>query len=293
MNLLSDAPLTSRRRRLVLVRSGTRALHYLWTLPQARQWDLITLAYNDTLLGGDAPHDITTGDWVVDNRGAPAKFFGIHAFFVAHPEALAYEAIMMPDDDLLFDPERIDELFDVFAESGAALGQPSLTWDSYFSHCVTLQNPAFRFRRTNFAEVMSPIMTGEALRMLLPTFLGTRSAWGLDLLWAKLCNDHGQSVVVVDQVAVKHTRPVGGGDHYAALGLNPAEEARQLLNEHRVPAQPIQVLDGVIDARFGAPRSGLLLESLVSGVCPALSQHPGMAQLLQASTPHLCRPARA
>jgi len=44
----------------------------------------------------------------------------------------------------------------VFEESGAALGQPALTWDSHFSHYVTLHNPAFRYRRTNFAEVMSP-----------------------------------------------------------------------------------------------------------------------------------------
>lgn len=293
MKLLTDTPLASRRRNLVLIRAGSRALHYDWHLPAERQWDLITLAYNDTLLGESGPPDgLTTGDWVFDNRAAPSKYHGVHAFFETHPEALDYSAVMMPDDDLLFEPARIDELFSVFEESGAALGQPALTWDSYFSHYVTLHNPAFRYRRTNFAEVMSPIMTGDTLRALLPTFLGTRSAWGLDLLWAKLCDDRGQSVVVIDQVPVKHTRPVGGGDHYAALGMNPAEEAHRLLAEYQVTPKAIQVLGGVLDERFGRPRSGMLMESLLSGVCPALSQHPALIPLLQASLPHLCRPAQ-
>lgn len=291
MKILTDAPLVDMRRNLIVVRAGSKALHYQWTLPDDRQWDLITLAYTDTMFGeAGVPPGITVGDWIVDNRAASAKFYGIHAFFEQHPEALGYESIMMPDDDLLFDPALINDLFALFKESGAALGQPSLSWDSCFSHYVTLHNPAFRYRRTNFAEVMAPIMTGSTVRDLLPTFLGSRSAWGLDLLWAKLCEDRGQSVVVLDQVPVRHTRPVGGGDHYAAPQIHPAEEAQQLLAEYKVQPRATQVLGAVLNPQFSAPRSGLLLESFLSGVTPALSQHPGLIQLLQASLPHLCRP---
>src|SRR5690606_29948749 len=141
--------------------------------------------YDDTLLSPEGLRGPTVGDWVVDSRAFSSKFHGLHAFFAAHPEALQYEAVFMPDDDLLFDPDIINEMFELFKESGAAFGQPALTWDSHMSHFVTLRSRAFLYHYTNFAEVMAPLMTAATLRRKLPYFTVNKSSWGLDYLWAK------------------------------------------------------------------------------------------------------------
>ncbi len=289
MKLLRHETIPSRRANLVIVRAGSKALHYDWSLPPDRQWDLITLAYDDTLLSPEGPGGRTVGDWVVDSRAFNSKFYGLHAFFEAHPEAQRYEAVLMPDDDLLFDPGILNEMFALFKDSGAAFGQPALTWDSHMSHFVTLRSQAFLYRYTNFAEVMTPLMTGPTLRRMLPYFTFNKSSWGLDFLWAKLCLDAGQKVVVLDKTPVKHTRPVGGGGLYKALGVDPAKECRELQRHFNVPTVTGCVLGGVLDPAFGAPRSGLLIESYVAGLHTESIGHPSFVEAFRASVPHLNR----
>jgi hypothetical protein len=288
MTLLDNEPIPQQRRHLVIIRGGARALHYDWTLPDDRQWDLITLAYDNTLMSSEGiPAGVTVGDWLVDSRASSSKFFGLQAFFEQHPEALNYASVLMPDDDLLFDPRCLNEMFALFEQSGAAVGQPALTWDSYISHFVTYENKAFLYRYTNFAEVMTPMMTGETLRRMLPTFTANKSSWGFDMLWAKLSADLGQRVVIIDKTPVKHTRPVGGGGLYAALGVDPAVECAELLAKYQVPAVASCVMGGVINPAFGAPRSGLLIESYIAGLNATVMQHPAFVHTFRASLPHL------
>lgn len=287
---LTSSPDAPRRRFLVLVRAGRNALHLAWTLPADRQWDLITLAYDEHLLQGADAAVGTLGDAVVDSRGEPAKFFGISDFMARTPSAWTYEAFLMPDDDLLMDPQQINGMFELFMASGAALAQPALTWDSFYSHFVTLQNQAFTFRRTNFVEVMTPIMTRDMLRWMMPSFKATKSSWGLDYLWARFCEDNGRPVVILDAFPVKHTRPVGGGGLYAALGVDPGAEMNALLKHFGITAPPGKVYGGELAPGFELPSSGNLMDSLIAGMPPNLRDEPGFKSLVLASSPHLGQP---
>jgi len=294
MNLLADdAAYQPQRRNLVLVRAGAQALHLQWQLPAVRNWDLVTLAYNDALLDAASSGNVVVpGEWLVDGRAQATKYIGIQAFFRHHPEALKHEAVLMLDDDLLFDPARLDDMFGLFATSGAALGQPALTWDSYASLYITFRNRAFLWRETNFAEVMAPMMTSAILRDLLPTFDANRSSWGFDFLWADRCRKAGGRVVILDQTPIKHTRPIGGGGLYAALKVDPGAELADLLRQHGIERPPLRVLGGRLDPSFKRPVTGLLVESYLSGLGREMRQRKGFSSLFKASLPYLLRRAR-
>lgn len=284
-----EAPVPLRaRKNLVLIRAGSKSLHLDWTLPVERSWDLVVLAYDPALMPEARPlSEGLQGAIVLDNSAEPCKFHGIHRFFTDHPEAQGYESVFMPDDDLLLNPANLDALFLIFESSGAHLGQPALTWDSYCSHFVTFQNKAFLYRYTNFIEVMAPIMKREFLATALPTFRFNKSSWGLDCLWSKMCRDQGHRVAIIDRIPVVHTRPVGGAGLYAALGVDPRQDMIQVMQTFQVPPEPATVFGGRLDERHGQPLSGHLAESLVSGLNPDLIRRPEFMQLFQASLPHL------
>lgn len=272
---------------LVIIRAGSNALHFDWSLPADRKWDLVTLAYDPRVLENAGVGQRTFGDALIDSSGSPSKFHGLSRFFAERPETEDYRAVMMPDDDLLFEPARINELFEVFTASGAAVGQPALTPDSFVSHLVTVQHHAFSYRYTNFVEVMTPMMDAWALREFLPTFTINKSSWGMDLLWAKRCADAGRRQVIIDQTPVKHTRPVGGGGLYAALGVDPHAEMTELMAQHAIPPFQGMVLGGKLAAGYPRPWSGLLIESFLRGADRFSTEHPSFKKMLKASLPHL------
>jgi hypothetical protein len=83
-----------------------------------------------------------------------------------------------------------------------------LTWDSYFSHAITIRNPLFTLRYTNFVEMMCPFFTLKRLAEIRPIFdLGIEL--GVDQLWCACGDSCHQSCAVIDDVSVKHTRKVG------------------------------------------------------------------------------------
>ncbi len=174
--------MADRRANLVAIRAGAQSLHRTWQLPYERTWDLATLVYDSTLLEEHQTESSTVpGDAVEDSRAHPFKFHGLKAFFAEDPIRQQYKNVFFPDDDLIIDPSAIDSLFEVFTGSGAAFGQPALTWNSHHSHFITLQNRAFHYRHTNFSEVMCPLMTGRFLRSVLHTFapITPRGDWTL------------------------------------------------------------------------------------------------------------------
>jgi hypothetical protein len=288
MKLLQLGEIIHRRQHLILVRAGRRALHLNWKLPPDRTWDLITLVYDDLLLMPEGEKlGVGKSDWVVDNRDEPCKFYGVHRFFSEHPEALQYDAVMMPDDDLLFDPTQLNLLFELFEQSGADLGQPALTADSHFSHFVTLQSKAFLYRYTNFAEVMTPIMTARMIHKALSSFRETKSAWGLDYLWTKISQARDHAIVIIDKVPAIHTRPVGGAGTYTSLGIDPHEEMHAFLERHKLTQDLGLVIDGVLDPDFGMPQQGHLAGSYVAGLDGNLLQHEGFIPVFTASLPYL------
>lgn len=114
----------------------------------------------------------------------------------------------MPDDDIDTSPEILNHFFDLFHYYKFDLAQPALDHRSYYSWSILLQNKSFKFRETNFVEVMIPCFSRDAFKKLFSTFSENKSGWGLDNLWPKMLGNNAK-VGVIDDAPVFHTRPVG------------------------------------------------------------------------------------
>lgn len=189
-------------RNLVVVRAGRQSLHPRWVSGDGiAEFDLFVVPYEPG---------------TPDDRGAAEtyyfagrKFEGYNALFSCRPDLLeTYEYIALFDDDLDVAKADINALFAVGHQYRLDLFQPSLSWDSHFSYAATLTNQAYRLRYTNMVEMMCPVFRTSYLKQVLPLF-GLGYELGIDLIWSRISDDPWFRIAIVDEVVVRHTRPVG------------------------------------------------------------------------------------
>jgi hypothetical protein len=206
----------SRRRGLVLIRSGASSLHGSFTTAE-RDFDFALSSFVDQ------PPDADGALFV--HRVAGPKWAGLLATIRAHWDLVSrYDYVWLPDDDLRTTAQAVNRLFERSRQFGLDLAQPALTRDSYFSHLITFEHAPFLLRFTNFIELMAPLVSLTQLERMLPTLEGALSGWGLDFVWPRLTS-LGR-VAILDDALITHTRPVGGPSyaHSQAAGLSPVEE---------------------------------------------------------------------
>jgi hypothetical protein len=235
---------TSGARFLVVVRAGDTSLHPQWTDDLAtRDWDLVVSYYGD-----DPRRFRDDGALRLDDKGQ--KLGGLHSLLTREAFWRGYDYIWLPDDDVAIAQQDVSELFRQTAALDLALTQPALSWDSYWSHRVTLRHPSFRLRLTNYVEVMAPCFERSFLERCLPTFVESMSGWGLDILWPRLLPARPRRCAVIDDVQMTHTRPVGAGRHYDRLrmaGVSAQQELDAVLQRHGIPADSKALVYAGID----------------------------------------------
>ena len=153
-----------------------------------------------------------------------------------HPELLdRYDAFWFPDDDLAIQTPDINRMFALFHGFELSLAQPALTHDSYYSWRVLLQEPDNVLRMINFVEVMAPIFSRAALHTCLSSFTASPSGWGLDRIWPALCMANGlRQIGIIDAVAIKHTRPLGGDLYKNNPHLDCYRDEKDVLRKYSV-----------------------------------------------------------
>ncbi|HXP89779.1 MAG TPA: DUF707 domain-containing protein [Fibrobacteria bacterium] len=255
------------KRNLVLVRAGDTSLHPTWLVPETeRNWDLVVSYY------GDDPE--------IHKDGCLARFDRKGTEFPAFHEILAgggldwsgYEHIWLPDDDLAVDGRSIDRFFELCSVHRLALAQPSLDPASHISFPITLRNPRFILRWTNFVEIMAPCFQRNALLACLDTFVRTQSGWGLDFLWAARIGGD-RRIAIVDEVSIRHTRPVGGPLYglLDSMGVDVQVEHRECLLELAVDRAVPRIHAGltksgkIVTFESRAPGVGEVLRLLLRG----------------------------
>lgn len=234
------------RRNLLVLRAGDRSLHPSWLAMEGekRSWDL-----HISYFGNRSEPFGTLPDGVSLSMEKGPKYIGLADCFDRNPHFLEhYDLIGCPDDDLEVAAGSWSEIFEIAAESGAAIAQPSLDARSYFSHGVTLQRRRYRYRRTNFVEVMCPIFTRDALSEFLPRFRDNKSSWGLDCLWSSQLESAGKRLAVIDAAALLHTREIGKGTQYQGNGtdLSPGQEWHELSRKYGLEVVRRYALEGVL-----------------------------------------------
>lgn len=142
-----------------------------------------------------------------------------------HPEWLEqYEYFYFLDDDIEIDTIGINHMFSLSKALNSEISQASLSRDSFCSW------PMFKTKKNSFCrfvgqiEVMAPLFSNSSLRVCLPSFIGNKSSWGVDAVWSKILGYPLDKLIVFDSVVMKHTLPVGGGELYEKIGVNPHDE---------------------------------------------------------------------
>jgi hypothetical protein len=201
------------RSNLVIVRAtdGSEHPHWLNGPGEERNWDLIVSYW------GDDPEAYCGGDWLrIDGKGL--KFQALNELIHTHWELVRnYDYVWLAEDDLACTCRDINRFFDICRKERLDLAQPALTHDSYFSHTMTLDSPCFRLRYTSFVENMAPCFSAGALAKVSPTLKESLCGYGLEELWVILLGDEA-SVAIIDEVQMRHTRPIRGGQLYKELG---------------------------------------------------------------------------
>jgi hypothetical protein len=233
------------KKNLVIVRAGDTSLHPEWleyTSGEGRSWDIIVNYF------GNDPQKYRQEDVTrIDSKGP--KWPALFELISSHSELVGrYESVWLPDDDLRCTCEDINRLFAIFEREKLELAQPALRHESYVAHMVTLYNPKFHLRYTNFIEVMAPCFSRHALEKLLPTFNDNLSGWGLDYVWATMLGPPGSPVAIIDDVQVLHTRPIGAAN-YGALkerGITAWDEMHESLQQHGIAKRGVVIHRAVV-----------------------------------------------
>ncbi|MEX2171186.1 MAG: DUF707 domain-containing protein [Pirellulales bacterium] len=214
-------------RNLIIAAIGDDSQHLSWiTGSEARSFDLALVYY------GDRPNAF---------RGEADYYFAQPGFkFPLLADALEhlgdrldqYDYIWAPDDDLAASTEHLNRLFKIASNFQLPISQPAIAAGDV-SYQVLRQQPQILLRYTGFVEVMCPLFSRDALRLVRPTFRESLSGWGLD--WAWTCLVDKRRMAVIDAVGVNHTRSLGAGEAYrrfAERGITPADECRKLMHKY-------------------------------------------------------------
>lgn len=189
--------------------------------PEKKEFELCLLFYHEHI---DNPSLYHQADYFYHLKGF--KYHMLYKLFTEiHPEWLVeYEYFYFLDDDIEIETLQINSLFSLSKAFKGQISQASLTSDSFCSW------PIFKQKRNSFCrfvgqiEVMAPLFSNDALKLCLPSFIANRSSWGIDSTWSKTLNYSKDRLIVFDMVTMKHTLPVGGGELYTKIGVDPHKE---------------------------------------------------------------------
>lgn len=185
---------------------------------------------------------------------AGGKWAGICDLLTKQPELLdQYEYFWLPDDDIETTPEDIYYFLNFCKSQNFELAQPALTPHSVYAYSITLANPYFQFRKTNFVELMMPFVKRNLLQRLLPILTNKHAALGVDWVWYTYVSKPGSQVAIVDAVQMGHYRP--RNKHLAGImkekhNIDILEERQQTFKELKIkPLKPMAHQGILLDGR--------------------------------------------
>jgi hypothetical protein len=226
-----------RRANLVVLPAGPGSLHPFWLEGEGdtpRNWDLCLGWY-----GADRPDPSIPCEYLA-HIPRTKKFRLLYDLLHEDSPLWNYDAIWLPDDDLLASTAGINVMFHLFRRFGLDLAQPSLMQgpNCYPNHPITVRRPNSDVRYEPFVEIMCPILSRRALKICVGSMRDVESGYGLDHLWPSLLGYPRERIGMIDAIAVVHTRPIG-----ATYDIQRAVDEQAAV--HRVYDHRIRQIPGV------------------------------------------------
>ncbi len=214
-------------RNLIISTIGDNSVHASWSIESAaRTYDLLLVYYGDRPGFGatDATHYLA-------RKGM--KWELLSYALNSLPEVVArYTNVWLPDDDIRASPGQIDRLFALFEQYQLQMAQPAIAAGEV-SYKLFRKRRGVILRYSPLVELMCPLFTHGALQRVSPTFVESRSGWGLDVIWPRFFA--ANEVAIIDAVGVEHTRPPGKGVMYQSLAsqnIDPRQEFADVVARH-------------------------------------------------------------
>ncbi len=196
----------ARRPNLVVIPAGPTSLHPYWLEGDTnRTWDLCIGYY-----GAETPDPDMPCEYLA-HIPRTKKFRLLYDLLHKDSPLWNYEAIWLPDDDILTSTSGINVMFQIFRKFGLDLAQPSLLHgpQSYPNHPITVQRQHSDVRYEPFVEIMCPIFSRRALKICVGSMRDIESGYGLDHLWPAFLGHPRGRIGIIDLIAMAHTRPIG------------------------------------------------------------------------------------
>src|SRR5690606_35113628 len=108
---------------------------------------------------------------------------------------------------------------------------------SYCSWPIFKHNPRSFCRFVGQIEVMAPLFNQDSLKKCLPSFNDNKSSWGMDSVWSKILSYPENKLIIFDTVQMKHVNPVGGGDLYKKIEVDPHDEWEDIVEKYGAKKQ--------------------------------------------------------
>lgn len=173
-------------------------------------------------------HDVAISTVPMQPKG---KFENVNDAIAACARGIQdFDWLMITDDDVGLPPRFTDRFIAAASLTSLVVSQPAHKFESFTSYDLTRRRFGTQVRQTRFVEIGPlTLIHASAFDHLVP-FPASRWAWGLDLVWAEVCQRNGWKMGIVDATPIRHLRPVA--ESYSSNAA--IEEARSLLVDHEV-----------------------------------------------------------
>jgi len=223
-----------KRRNIVIAPCGNKSFLFRqsWLKEEnERDFDLCLLFYHEQI---NKPDLYEGFDYFFDLKDFKYKMLYDLLTSIKPDWLEEYDYFYFLDDDIEIDTRSINQLFLLNRVFQASLSCAALSHDSFCSWPIFKQQNDCFLRYVGQIEVMAPLFDSATLKTVLPTFIENRSSWGFDSVWAKLLGYAEDKMVIFDTVVMRHTLPVGGGELYVKIGVDPNEEWKAIIDRYGV-----------------------------------------------------------
>jgi hypothetical protein len=219
------------RSNLLVVRAGDSSLHPTWLAGEgSRNFDILVSYF------GNQPDRYREQAEHYHTMHGPR--WPAHDVICRNHQGIlaAYQHVCFACDDLVAELDTWNRLFTLCRRYDLDLAQPGI--EGYTNHDFTRPVEGCVLRYTNFVEIMCPVFSARALRVLCKTFGYSVSGWGLDLLWPRILIEQRAGFLrkkwrigIVDGVRINHSRAPRDGTlypHLSSIGVDPMVELEAL-----------------------------------------------------------------
>jgi hypothetical protein len=191
------------RKNLVICPVGDASYHPDWLKGPDRNFDLFLIYYGSTR--GRFRDD---SEYYLQQVESHSKLERIKWGWETFSARLTqYSAICIPDNDVFTTARGMNRLFDQFRLHDLDWGHPAIAWPCKLGVPLQYSDPFTHVRYVNGTEMLCPVFKRELFLRLLPTFDINRSAWGIDLLWAKTLEGSDAKIGILDDAVFYHLPP--------------------------------------------------------------------------------------